>query len=266
MALKIAVCVKSVPDPNHYDKIKIDPVSKSLIREGIPSVINAADRHALELALTLKEHHGGEITTLSMGPPDAREQLYETLAMGADKAVLLSDRKLSGADTLATSYALSVLLKNLGSFDLILAGNESEDGATAHVPSQLGEWLGLPHIMDVIAADIEDGSHLTAHKEVEGGTAAYRLEFPCVVAVKKKINTVRHTTVWGLYEAEVKPLDVLSGGQLSGLNHDYVGLSGSPTQPGELRAVPRNRNAQPIEGTAEEVACAILAKLGALTQ
>jgi len=227
-------------------------------------VINATDKHALELALTLREQHGGEITALTMGPLDAQGQLYEALAMGADKAVLLSDKKLSGSDTLATSYALSVLLKNLGDFDLILAGNESDDGATAHVPSQLGEWLNIPHIMDVVDVDIEGEKQLTAHKEVEGGTAAYRLELPCLVAVKKKINTPRLTTVWGLYQAETKTLSVLCGDELSGLSCDYIGLSGSPTQPGELRAVGRGRNAQAIEGTAEEIACAILAKINAL--
>jgi len=265
MALKIAVCVKSVPDPGHYDKIKIDPVTKSLVRGGIPSVINEADKHALELAFTLKERHGAEVTALTMGPLDAQEQLYEALAMGADKAALLSHKKFSGADTLATSYALSALLKNLGPFDLILAGNESDDGATAHVPSQLGEWLGIPHIMDIVAADIEDEKHLTAHKEVEGGTAAYKLELPCLVAVKKKINTPRLTTVWGLYEAESKPLSVLCGDELSGLREDCIGLTGSPTQPGELREIGRGRNAQPIEGTAEAIACAILAKINALS-
>lgn len=262
--MKIAVCVKSVPDPDHYDKIIIDPVTKNLVRTNTPSVINSADKHALELALTIKEKIGGEITAVTMGPNDATEQLYGALAMGIDKAVLLSDRKLAGADTLATSYALSILLKNLDDFDLILAGNESDDGGTSHVPSQLGEWLDLPHIMDVVSVDIEGGNSLVARKDVESGTIDYRLALPGLVAVKKTINEVRYTTMGGLFEARSKPLTILSGDDLKDLNEESIGLKGSPTQPGELRAIDYDRKAEAIEGDAEFIAAAILDKLGAL--
>jgi len=265
MSLKIAVCVKSVPDPDYYDKTIIDPITKSLVREGVPSVINQADKHALELALTMKEKSGGEVTAVSMGPPDARETLYESLAMGADKAVLLSGKKFAGADTLATSYALSVMLKSLGHFDIILAGNESDDGGAAHVPSQLGEWLGLPHIVDIIHVDFEDEQHLYAHKKMENGTAIYKLSMPCVIAVKKEINTARETTLWGLFEAESKPLIVSNGDGINDLDETCLGMKGSPTQPGELIDSDRKRNGQIIEGNAESVASDILAKINALT-
>ncbi|MCL1992907.1 MAG: electron transfer flavoprotein subunit beta/FixA family protein [Spirochaetes bacterium] len=260
MPLKIAVCVKSVPDPEHYEKISIDPVTKSLVRADIPSVINNADKHSLELAFSIKETTGGEITAFTMGPSDAKEQLYEALAMGADKAVLLSDVKFSKADTLATSYTLSVLLKSLDNFDLVLAGNESDDGGTSHVPSQLGEWLGFPHIMDVVALNIEGEKHLIAHKEVEGGTSIYSLLLPCLVAVKKKINTVRYTTVGGLFEAKSKPLIVLNGDMLN-FNEECIGLKGSPTQPGEFKAIDRSRKAEAIEGSDDTIASVILSKI-----
>lgn len=260
--MKIAVCIKSVPSPDSYDKITIDPVTKNLVRTDAPSVINSADKHALELALTIKEKTGGEITAVTMGPSDATEQLYAALAMGIDQAVLLSDVKLAGADTLATSYTLSVLLKSINNFDLILAGNESDDGGTSHVPSQLGEWLGLPHIMDVVSVEVEDGNTLLARKNVESGTIDYRLDLPCLVAVKKSINEVRYTTMSGLFEAKSKPLVVLSGDELKDLCEEYIGLKGSPTQPGELKAINYNRKAEALEGDAEAIAAAILNKLG----
>jgi len=264
LPFKIAVCIKSVPSPDEYDKMTIDPETMSLVRAGISSVVNSADKHAVELALTIKEKHGGEVTVVSMGPPDAKEQLYEMLALGADKAALLCDKKFAGADTLATSYSLSLLLKNLGDFDLILAGNESDDSGTAHVPSQLGEWMDIPHIANVVSAELEGEKYLIAEKELEDGTAVYKLTLPCVAAVKKKINTVRFATMGGLFSAKSKPLTILGADDLKDLNEEYIGLTGSPTQGGEMRTVHQGRNSQAIEGTEEEIAAVILDKINAL--
>jgi electron transfer flavoprotein beta subunit len=262
MPLNIAVCIKPVPDPDCYDKITIDPVKKTLVRTGIQSVINPTDKHALELALTLKEQFGGEITVFSMAPPDAKSQLLEALAFGADKAYLLSDRKVGGADTLATSYTLSVLLNSVGTFDLILAGNESADGATSHIPSQLGEWLKIPHMMDVIGLTMTDKKTAQVTKQVENGSLNYKITLPAVIAVKKKINKVRYTNVKGFMAAKKKPITVLSRDDLGeALDDALIGLAGSPTQAGELITMEFSRNGEIIEGSEEEIAEAILAKI-----
>ncbi len=267
MPLNIAVCIKSVPDPDCYDKITIDPVKKTLVRAGIQSVINDTDMHALELALTLKEKFGGEISVFSMAPPDAKSQLFETLAFGADKAYLLSDRKVGGADTLATSYTLSVLLNSIGKFDLILAGNESADGATSHVPSQLGEWLEIPHMMDVVGLTMIDEKTVLATKEIECGRLNYNIKLPALISVKKKTNKVRYTNVKGFMTAKKKPITVLSRDDLGeALKDSLIGLAGSPTQAGELITMEFSRNGEIIEGTEEEIAETILTKINALVE
>ena len=153
--MKIAVCLKVAPNPDQYNLIKLDPETKTLIREGIDSVISSTDLHAIELALQLKAKFGGTISLISMGPPSNAKQLREGLSYGCDEAFLLSDRKLGGADALATSYTLYKGIEKNGGYDLVLLGNASDDGSTAHVPSQLGQWLGLPHVTDVLAFEMD---------------------------------------------------------------------------------------------------------------
>ena len=225
--MNIAVCVKSVPDPEYYERITLDPVTKRLVRDGIPAVVNDTDRHAIEAALRLREAVGGEITVVSMGPPAAVRQLREALAMGADRAFLISDRKVGGADTLATSYTLSMLLKKTGKYDVILAGNESADGSTAHVPSQLGVWMGMAHAAYVVDVQSENSS-LIVTKQMEAGCAKVRLHTPCVVVVTAKANEVRFSDVRNILAAKTKPLTVYSAADIDGLDERYLGLKGSP--------------------------------------
>jgi electron transfer flavoprotein beta subunit len=258
--MQIAVCIKSVPDPEYYDKIAIDPVNKTLVREGIPTVINDADKHALEQALQLKEKHGGEITVVSMAPPAARTQLLEALAYGADRAYLLSDRKVGGSDTLATSYVLSQLIKTIGKFDIILTGNESADGATAHVPSQLGEWLGIGHSMNVVAMEMEDDDHALVTKQFENGRGVYRIPLPCVIAVTPRINTVRYINAIAVLKAKNKPFQVWSSDDVV-LDEAYIGLEGSPSKSGELETVECTKNCQMLEGDEKEIVTAIFEKI-----
>lgn len=149
MSLNIVVCIKPVPDPQYYDKVSIDPVTKRITREGIPTIINPVDKNGIEAALQLKKSYGGKVTVITMAPPNATENIKEALAMGADEGVLLSDRAFGGADTLATSYTLAKGIEKLGEFDIVFCGTESADGATAQVSSQLGEWLKVPHLWNV---------------------------------------------------------------------------------------------------------------------
>lgn len=258
MSLNIAVCIKPVPDPDHYDKIKIHPETKALIRAGIPSAINTADKNAIELAVSLKEKYGGEISVVTMAPPNAREQLLEALSYGADKAYLLSDRRVGGADTLATSYTLCHLLNKIGKFDLVILGNESDDGATAHVPSQLGEWMDAAHMSDVVAADVKDEKTLLLTKEYEDCFCDYEAEMPCVIGVRKNINEVRYPRTWDILTCSNKPYTVFSRDDLPEMDDAMIGLSGSPTKAGDLHTPEYTREAEAITGSAEEIADKIL--------
>ncbi len=234
--MKIAVCVKSVPDPEYYDSIHLDPVNKTLVREGIPSIINIADKHAIEEALRIKERLGGEITVISMGPPNAKTQMLEALAMGADKAYLISDRKVGGADTLATSYTLFKAIEKTGPYDLVLAGNESADGATSHVPSQLGEWMKVPHVANVCKID-EGEDCFVVLRQFESGCGKYRVKMPCVIAVNQYINQVRLTNAMAIIRAKRKPLTILTADDFDELDENFIGLSGSPSQNGEMESI-----------------------------
>lgn len=259
--MRIVVCVKSVPDSDYYERIDIDPVTKTLMRDGIPTVINPADKHALEQALCIKEKMGGEVTVVSMGPPNAKQQLLEALAIGADKAYLLSDRRVGGADTLATSYTLSRIIAETGPYDMILAGNESADGATSHVPSQLGQWLGLTHSSNVTAMEMEDEAHVLITKTFEDGTGVYRVSLPSVIAVSQRINAVRLVNAMAILKAKNKPLIILNADDMNDLNPDYIGLKGSPSKNGELEVIESEQNCEMLEGSAREVAKLIAEKI-----
>ena len=249
--MKIAVCMKAVPNSEQYDKIKLDPVKKTLIREGIDSVINSADLHAIELAMQLKEKHGGKVTLVSMGPSDVVPKLREGISYGCDEAYLISDRKFGGADSLATSYTLAKAIEKIGGFDLVLLGNASEDGATAHVPSQLGELLNLPHLTDITAFEMENETAVCVKKPVGNGVARFRVELPAVLGVDRKLNKVRHPNVMGIFSAKNKPLTVLAAEDFAGLDESKLGLAGSPTQPGEYRSVEYGRECVELKNVSE---------------
>ncbi|MHC1762201.1 MAG: hypothetical protein AB9917_22325 [Negativicutes bacterium] len=166
MGLKIAVCIKPVPDPTHYDKIRIDPIRKTVVREGIPTIMNPCDKHAMEAALQLRGVDG-EVTAITMAPPNAEETLREALAMGADAAILLTDRAFAGADTWATSYTLAAGLRKAGNFDIVITGTESADGATTQVPAQLAEWLEWPHLWNVVGIEKSSDSVLRIRTKSE---------------------------------------------------------------------------------------------------
>lgn len=250
MALNIAVCMKVVPNPEQYDRIQLDPVTKTLIRTGVDQVINSADLHAIELALQLKAQYGGKITLISMGPDSIEPQLREGLSYGCDAAVLVSDRKFGGADSLATSYTLAETVRKLDGFDLILLGNASEDGATAHVPSQLGELLDLPHITDVSVFESENEASVRVKKMVGGAVHEYRVALPAVFGVTRRLNKVRHPSVMGIFGAKSRPLTTLTAADFEGLDESRLGLKGSPTQPGEYRTVAHSRACKELNSAA----------------
>lgn len=250
--MNILVCVKPVPNPEKYADIKIDPSTKRLIREGVPSIINPADRNALEEALLLREQQGGKVTVLSMAPETAADRMTECLAMGADEAFILSDKTFAGADTFGTSKTLAKAASLIGDFDLILFGNESADGATAHVPVQVAEWLGLPHLSRISSIEAENEAFIVSRKG-DSGKQRFRIKMPCVLAVNSDINKPRFVNAMGLIKAKKKPLNVWNCADL-GLDPQEVGIGGSPTKAGALLAPDMNRSGESLGTDAETIA------------
>ncbi len=259
MPLNIAVCIKPVPDSEYYDKITIDPVTKRVNRDGIPTVINTMDKNAIEAALQLREKHGGRVVSFSMAPDNAAEILKRVLAMGVDESYLCSDRMLGGADTWATSYTLFKALEKAGPVDIVIMGNQTEDGGTAQVPSQLGEWMGVPHLANVIAFDYEDGCMNVIAKTARGATR-YRLSLPAVIAVTRDINKPRIPSVMDVMKVSRKPMHILRAADLD-MNPDYIGLKGSPTQAGDIYSPDMSRKSEELCGDSDQVAKRILDEL-----
>lgn len=266
MPLKIAVCIKPVPDPDHYDKITIHPVKKTITREGIPTIINPVDKNALEAALQIKEQVGATVTVVTMAPPNGEESLREMLAMGADEACLLTDRAFAGADTLATSYTLAQGLKKLGNFDLVFTGTESADGATSQVPSQLAEWLGMAHLWNVSEIKMPENQalgkeqELQAKMKIEYGYIEYTVKLPALLAVSRDLNTPRYTSIMGVMKAKKKPLTVFTVKDLD-VNMELLGLNGSPTKAGAVFTPSLGRKSERLSGDMDEVIEQLLQKL-----
>lgn len=223
--MKIIVCIKQVPDTT---EIKINPVTGTLIRDGVPSIMNPDDKGGLELALRLKDSHGAHVTVITMGPPQADTMLREALAMGADRAILLTDAKFAGSDTLATSYALSGLLRKL-EWDLIVAGRQAIDGDTAQVGPQIAEHLGLPQITYVAGLEPAAGGMLRIKKETEDGYHLLEVATPCLLTVLASAYRGRYMSVGGIVDAYRKEVEIWNSSMID-VEEQWLGLKGSPTR------------------------------------
>jgi len=228
MAFKIIVCAKQVPDTN---EISIDPKTGTLRREGVPSILNHDDANALEEALKIKDvHPDTHITVITMGPPQAKDLLIETLAMGADDAILASDRALSGSDTWATSNALAAVINKLGGFDLIFAGRQAIDGDTAQVGPQLAEKLGIPQVTYVKEFEIDkDMKSITVKRALEDGYELIRIKTPCMLTAIKELNKPRYMSISGIFDACKKDIPTWGAKELAVDVDKEVGLDASPT-------------------------------------
>lgn len=222
--MNIIVCIKQVPDTT---EIKIDPVKNTLIRDGVPSIMNPDDKGGLELALRMKDQYGANITVITMGPPQADVILREAYAMGVDRAILLSDRKFAGADTLATSYALAGAIKTMD-YDLVIAGRQAIDGDTAQVGPEMAEHLGLPQVSYVIDAQ-RNGSKLIVRKENEDSVQTLEVEGKCVLTVLASAFQPRYMSVSGIMEAYNKEVEVWGADKID-VDEEKLGLKGSPTK------------------------------------
>ena len=245
------VCMKVTPK---VEQIRFDETTKTIIREGVENEINEADKNALEMALSLRDKLGGEVVVVSMGPPSFEPFLKLAIAMGADDAVLLSDRSFAGADTYATSLVLATAIKRLAPFDLVLCGEASADGSTEQVPPSIAEWLGIPQITYVNSVEVREGKIL-ARRSIRGGHEIVEASIPALLSVELGCNTPRFPDFrrkrWA--DREFK-LTVWNREEL-GLRPELVGLEGSYTAVKELRSMKApTRRGEFISGDIQQIA------------
>ncbi len=224
--MKIIVCVKQVPDAKD---VRLDPVTNTLAREGVESIMNPFDQHALEEAVRLKELHGGEVVVVTMGPPQAEEMLRLAISCGADQAVLVSDRSFAGADTWATSYTLEHALKKTGDFDLILCGKQAIDGDTAQVGPGLATRLGIPYLTCVQKVREASENGLVVERMMDDGYDVVAVKYPALLTVVKDINEPRVPSLKGKMKAKKAEIIKLSAEDI-GADPGCIGLPGSPTK------------------------------------
>lgn len=224
--MHIIVCVKQVPDAKD---VRMDPRTNTLSREGVESIMNPYDRHALEEAVAIKEKKGGTVTVLSMGPPQAEAVLREAIACGADTGVLVSDRAVAGADTWATSYALAQAIRTLPPADLVICGKQAIDGDTAQVGPGLACRLSLPYATCVQKTRKVDGHHIEVERMMDDGFDVLRLPLPALMTVVKDINEPRVASLKGKMQAKKAVCTVLSAKDINA-DPKCIGLAGSPTK------------------------------------
>lgn len=247
--MNIIVCIKQVPDTID---IKINPENNTLIREGVASIINPFDMYALEEALRIKEAHGGTVTVISMGPPQVENAMREALALGVDNAILISDKKFAGSDTLATSYTLSAAIRKLGDYDIILFGKQAIDGDTAQVGPGVARHLDIPQIAFVKEIDSIENGKIVAHRMMEDGFDVIESQLPIVLTVVKDINEPRLPSLRTKMKAKKAEIPVWTFEDLD-LDEKRVGLNGSPTQVEEIYTPTLEKKTMILEGEPEEV-------------
>jgi electron transfer flavoprotein alpha/beta subunit len=219
------VCIKQVPNVR---EVSWDPETGSLIRKGVPSIINPNDRNAIEAALQLKEEFGGKVVILSMGPSQVEEALREALAMGADEAIQLTDKRFAGSDTWATSYTLGLAVKKIAKYDIILCGKEAIDGMTAQVGPELAECLNIPQLTCVLKIKV-DGTSVTTVQRLGKCERVLQARLPALITVERDINKPRVPPMDMIFEAYAKEIKVWKAADLSGEETNF-GLAGSPTR------------------------------------
>ena len=254
--MRIIVCVKQVPDSG---QARFDSETHTMIREGLPSIINPFDENAIETALQLKEEHGGEVIVLCMGPPQAEEILRQAIAMGTDQAILLTDRRFALADTLATSYTLAAAIQKIGDYDLLLFGKQAIDGDTAQVGPGVAEALELPQITYARKVEVSDGT-ITVERVLEDSYEIVEAQLPAVLTVVKEINEPRHASLRGVLKAKKaeilmwKPEDIDADPEL-------IGKGGSPTEVIRTFTPEPRGDSEQLSGEPEEIAEALFGRL-----
>lgn len=248
--MRILVCVKQVPGTS---EVEVDPVTGVLIRDGVESKLNPYDLYSMELALSLRERYGGEVQALSMGPAQAKEALLETVYMGGDGGVLVSDRRFAGADVLATAYTLSQAIRRMGNFDLILCGKQTTDGDTAQVGAEIAEFLGIPHAANVQGVEIADG-YAAVRVNMEQSVLLQRLPMPCLLCTEGEINTPRLPSYRRKKQTPDDAVSVSTLADFDDQDETHYGLTGSPTQVEKIFPPEKNQSKQMLSGDGEALA------------
>lgn len=251
--MKILVFVKQVPDT---DDVKLDPRTGNLMRDGVQSVMNPLDANAVETALRLREENGGSITAISMGPPQAEDVLKKALAMGCDESVLLSDRALGGADTLATGYPLAKAAEKIGGYDLLICGRHAVDAETAQTGPIIAGFLDLPQVTLVSSVKIEDG-YAICSRRLADRVETVRVRLPALITVCADINTLRYPTPLNIMKALKKPRFIWNAAEI-GCDPSMIGAAGSPSINKKIFEPPkRGADTTYFTGSAEDVAKAM---------
>jgi len=254
--VKIVVCIKQVPDTA---EIKINPETNTLMREGVPSIINPFDLHALEAAVRLKEQRTVRVTVLTMGPPQAEGALREAISLGADDAVLLSDRAFAGSDTWATSYTLAKAISTIGA-DIVLCGKQAIDGDTAQVGPETAEFLDIPHISYVRKIESVEDTMIKVQRLMDEGYDVVQSSLPVLLTVVKELNIPRMPSIRGILQSKNCEIRTLGKDDINADEND-LGLKGSPTQVKNIFAPESTAEKKMIEGTAEEKVESLLGEL-----
>ncbi|SDY22444.1 electron transfer flavoprotein subunit beta/FixA family protein [Eubacterium barkeri] len=260
--MNILVCVKQVPDTT---EIKINPETNTLIRAGVPSIVNPFDGYALEAAARIKDSNPDtKIVVLSMGPEQAKTALKECIAIAADQAYLVSDRAFGGSDTLATSYIISETIKRIeeteGKFDAIFCGKQAIDGDTAQVGPEIAEHLDYPQVTYGLEVEVE-GNQLKVHKEIEDGIAVIGIKMPCVVTFTKPSFDPRYPTIKRKMAANKVQIPTLTAADIPAIDLIKAGLKGSPTKVKKSFVPQQKNNGMKIEGESNEDAAKKLFQL-----
>lgn len=258
--MNILVCIKQVPDTKD---VRLDPKTNTMSREGVESIMNPFDRHALEEAVRIKDEHGGTVTALSMGPPQAEAVLREAISCGADEGVLVSDRAFAGADTWATSYTLARAAETLGSFDLILCGKQAIDGDTAQVGPGLACQLGIPYVTCVQKVRNLDNKIMQIERMMDDGYDVVQLPLPALLTVVKDINEPRVPSLKGKMKAKKAAIRTCTAADINA-DEQCIGLAGSPTQVVKVFTPPPRGNRTVFTGTPEEQVSQLVEQLRTL--
>ena len=257
--MDIIVLVKQVPNTA---EVRLDPKTGNLIREGVESIINPDDRHAIEAAVALKEQTGGKVTALSMGPPQAIDAVSEAMGMGVDKGILLSDRAFAGADTWATSSTLGKALDKIGSYDLVLCGRQAIDGDTAQIGPQVADYLGIPQVSYVFEIEDVKKKTIVVKRRLEDGYERVQCALPALLTVIGELNSPRYATVGGLLDAcrEKAPIKIWNAADIGAQTRD-IGLEGSLTHVIKTFAPKFERQGEILEGDTKEAVAGLVDSL-----
>jgi electron transfer flavoprotein alpha/beta subunit len=245
--VKIVVCIKQVPDTA---EVRINPETNTLIRDGVPSIINPYDMHAIEAGLQVREKAGGSVTAITMGPPQAEVSLREAISMGVDGAALISDRAFAGSDTWATAYTLSKAIELLGA-DIIICGKQAIDGDTAQVGPEIAEFLGIPHVAYVRRIDNANDSSIVVQRLMDDGFDVIESSLPVLLTVVRELNVPRLPSLKGKMAAKKAEIRKLTASDI-GADEGNLGLRGSPTQVKNIFAPEAKKDRKMLSGTADE--------------